>query len=73
MKQEYNPKVSIIIPVYNGANFIKESISSALEQTYQNIEIIVVNDYDADYVGAKVVRIILSYTDYINRTVWKKF
>ena len=33
----------------------------------------IVNDYDADHVGAKVVRIILSYTDYINRTVWKKY
>ena len=32
----------------------------------------IVDDYDADYVSAKVVKIILSYTDYINRTVWKK-
>ncbi len=32
----------------------------------------VVEDYDADKVAQKVVRIILSYTGYINRTVWKK-
>ena len=32
----------------------------------------VVKDYDADKVAQKVVRIILSYTGYINRTVWKK-
>lgn len=31
-----------------------------------------VSDYDADNVSQKIIRIILSYTDYINRTVWKK-
>lgn len=32
----------------------------------------IVKDYDADLVSQKVVRIIMSYTDYINRTVWQK-
>ncbi|MDE6906615.1 MAG: glycosyltransferase, partial [Lachnospiraceae bacterium] len=36
--------VSIIIPVYNGANYLREAIDSALNQTYQNCEVIVVND-----------------------------
>lgn len=45
---EFNPLVTIIIPVYNGSNFIKEAIDSALEQTYKNIEIIVVNDGSKD-------------------------
>ena len=32
----------------------------------------IINDYDVDNVSLKVVRIIFSYTDYINRTVWHK-
>lgn len=33
----------------------------------------IVSDYDVDNVSKKVVRIIISYIDYINRTVWKKY
>ena len=33
----------------------------------------IVSDYDVDYVGTKVVKIIMSYTGYINRTVWRKY
>lgn len=45
---EFNPMVSIIIPVYNGSNYMREAIDSALAQTYKNIEIIVVNDGSLD-------------------------
>lgn len=43
-----NPKVSIVIPVYNGEDYIGQAIDSALSQTYKNIEIIVVNDGSSD-------------------------
>ena len=48
MKDSPSPKVSIIIPVYNGSNFLSEAIDSALAQTYKNIEIIVINDGSND-------------------------
>ncbi|MCP9762908.1 non-hydrolyzing UDP-N-acetylglucosamine 2-epimerase [Lacihabitans soyangensis] len=35
-------------------------------------EIKIVSDYDVDNVSEKVLRIIVSYTDYVNRTVWNK-
>ena len=42
------PKISIVVPVFNGANYLGEAISSALAQTYENTEIIVVNDGSSD-------------------------
>ena len=41
-------KVSIIIPVYNRAELVKNAIKSALNQSYPNIEIVVVNDGSTD-------------------------
>lgn len=43
--------VSIIIPVYNVEKFVKKSILSAMNQTYQNLEIVVVNDGSTDNSG----------------------
>ena len=37
-------KISVIIPTYNRFNFLLNTIKSIKEQTYKNIEIIVVND-----------------------------
>lgn len=59
----YTPKVTIIIPLYNGSNFVAEAIDAALAQTYSNLEILVVNDGSKDDGAGE--RIALSYGDKI--------
>lgn len=58
MKSE-NSLVSICIPVYNGEDFLKETLDSVINQTYSNIEIIITDDLSVD--GTE--NIIRSYND----------
>ena len=57
----FNPLVSIIIPVYNGANYLREAIDSVLGQSYNPIEVLVINDGSQD--DGQTERIALSYGD----------
>lgn len=52
-----NKKVSIIVPIYNSENVLKDCILSIINQTYKNIEIILINDGSSDKSG----EIALSY------------
>lgn len=47
-KKNEKPLVSIIIPTYNRANFLPQTIKSALQQTYQNTEILIIDDGSTD-------------------------
>ena len=48
------PLVSVIIPAYNQAEYLGEAIRSVLNQSYANLEAIVVNDASPDDSGAVV-------------------
>ena len=53
------PKISVVMPVYNQKKFLRESIESILNQTFEDFELIVINDCSTD--GS--LRIIKSYKD----------
>ncbi|MCL1829650.1 MAG: glycosyltransferase [Oscillospiraceae bacterium] len=55
----FEPFISIVIPVYNGADHMREAIDSAFDQTYGNLEVLVVNDGSDD--GGQTENIALSY------------
>ncbi len=42
------PRVSILIPTYNYAHYLEEAITSALQQTYKDFEVIIVDDQSTD-------------------------
>jgi len=56
-------RVSIVIPVYNGANYLAEAIDSALAQTARDVEILVINDGSTD--GGATEAIARGYGDRI--------
>ncbi len=57
-----SPLISIITPCYNNQAFVREAIASALDQTYSNIEIIVIDDGSTD----SSLEIIKSFGDQIH-------
>lgn len=53
------PLVSVIMPTYNHARFIGEAIDSVLNQTYSNLELIIIDNYSED----NTEEIVMSYHD----------
>ena len=54
-----NPKVTVLMPVYNAEKFLKEAIDSILNQSFKDFEFLIINDGSTD----RSKKIILSYQD----------
>ena len=74
-----NPLVSIIVPVYGVEAYLDQCINSIVEQTYQNIELILIDDGSSDRCpeicdawATRDCRIPVSYThlDVYKRQIW---
>ncbi len=59
MSETTHPLISVCIPVFDGANFIRESVESILNQTEKNFELLVVDNCSTD----QTVKIVAGYDD----------
>lgn len=64
-----NEMVSVIIPMYNAEKFVHDTIQSVLNQTYKNIEIIVIDDNSTD----KSFQIVQELTEKYSQIVYHRF
>ena len=48
MAERPHPLVSVVIPTYNHAHFLKKALQSVVDQTYDNLEILVINNFSTD-------------------------
>lgn len=61
-----NDLISVIIPVYNGEKYIKRCVDSILSQSYDNYEIIIINDGSSD----KTLSVLREYRAYSNISIY---
>ncbi|QIV78977.1 glycosyltransferase family 2 protein [Fervidobacterium pennivorans] len=66
------PLVSVVIPAYNVETFIPKTLESVLKQTYENLEIIVVNDGSVDKTGDTVENILANQNRFPYKVIHKR-
>ena len=62
------PRISVIIPTYNRVHLVGRAIQSVLDQTYQNFDIVVIDDGSTD----NTEEIVESFNDERIRHIWHR-
>ena len=55
------PLISVVIPCFNQAQYLREAVESVVEQTYRNVEIIIVDDGSPDHTKQVVADLVVQY------------
>lgn len=66
------PLVSVIIPAYNHERFIQNTIVSIIKQTYENIELVVIDDGSTDSTFEKIKELEQTCSKRFKKTIFKK-
>lgn len=62
-EEKEKPLISVIVPVYNGQDYLEKCIDSIEKQTYKNLEVIIINDGSTDDTAAVCVRLCEAYSN----------
>ena len=65
-REKYYEKISVIVPIYNVEKYLKQCLDSIINQTYKNLEIILVNDGSTDKSGSICVNSINAWIIVLN-------
>jgi glycosyltransferase involved in cell wall biosynthesis len=65
MESEEQPLVSVIIPTFNRAELVRRAVLSVLDQSYENLEVVVVDDASTDSTGEMIQKIDDSRVKYL--------
>ena len=60
---ERNPSISVVMPVYNGCQYVAEAMLSILNQTFRDFEFIIIDDCSSDR-SVSIINDLSPFTDF---------